>query len=141
MTCETPHRKYLELALATTGLRGKTVVEVGSTPPSIALEHTAAAAWTSVNLDTKSVVRANEETSRLGYTNYVAMHQDILGFNTGKLYDVIYSINAFEHIQDLGLALKKMLCSPKSGGYLFTLFGPIWSSDVGHHLSVCTDDK
>jgi hypothetical protein len=27
----------------------------------------------------------------------------------------------------------------KPGGYLFTLFGPIWSSDVGHHLSLSTD--
>ncbi len=28
--------------------------------------------------------------------------------------------------------------SLKQGGYLFTLFGPIWSSDVGHHLSIPT---
>lgn len=141
MSYQTPHRKYLDLASATTGIRGRSVLEVGgSTPPHIALSYSPAE-WTCANLSTQAVAESNLEARNLGSGNYTALCQDITSFERNDSYDLVYSINAFEHIHDLDVAFGKMRRALKPGGYLFTLFGPIWSSDVGHHLSITTEDK
>jgi 2-polyprenyl-3-methyl-5-hydroxy-6-metoxy-1,4-benzoquinol methylase len=51
-------------------------------------------------------------------------------------FDIIYSINCFEHINDLEKAIDNLHNLLKNNGYVFTIFGPIWSSHVGHHLSI-----
>lgn len=139
MPNETPHRKYLSLAEATIGLRGKSVLEVGGcTPPSVLLEH-APQQWTAVNLHPEAVPEFNREARELSLPRYTARLQDIATFELTDTYDRIYSINSFEHISNLAGAFDTMYRALRPGGYLFTLFGPIWSSDVGHHLSLSTD--
>lgn len=49
-------------------------------------------------------------------------------------FDSVISINAFEHIHSLDLALLEIARVLKPGGYLGTIFGPIWTSAQGHHL-------
>jgi hypothetical protein len=39
---------------------------------------------------------------------------------------------------NLASAFEKMYKALSPDGLLFTIFGPIWSSDVGHHLSIPT---
>lgn len=135
----TPHKKYLRLAAATVGLRGQNVLEVGGcSPPALLSEH-APAKWTSVDMHPPSVASFNEKAKDLSLTNYTAMRQDIATYEPTESYDRIYSINSFEHISDLKSAFAGMYRALRPGGYLFTLFGPIWSSDVGHHLSLSTD--
>jgi SAM-dependent methyltransferase len=51
-------------------------------------------------------------------------------------FDLIISTSAFEHIRALDRALVEMHRILKPGGYLFSHFGPIWSTSYGHHLSV-----
>ena len=53
----------------------------------------------------------------------------------------VYSINAFEHFHDVEKALNALYRALKPNGYLFAFFGPIWSSDVGHHLSIPTEER
>jgi hypothetical protein len=62
--------------------------------------------------------------------------QDAATISSNEIFDVAYSINAFEHIANLTKVLDVIYDSLLPGGYLFAVFGPIWSSDVGHHLSV-----
>jgi SAM-dependent methyltransferase len=136
---DTPHKKYLSLAAATIGLRGQSVLEVGGcSPPSLVQEH-APAKWTCVDMHPPSVAEFNEKVRDLSLPNYTALRQDVATFDANDVYDRIYSINSFEHISDLGKAFAGMYRALKPGGYLFTLFGPIWSSDVGHHLSIPTE--
>jgi SAM-dependent methyltransferase len=139
MSDETPHRKYLAVAAGTVGLRGHSVLEVGGcSPPSILREH-APRKWTAVNMHPPSVTEFNEQARSLSLTEYSATLQDIAAWQPNEVYDRIYSINSFEHISNLAGAFETMYRSLRPGGYLFTLFGPIWSSDVGHHLSLSTD--
>ena len=141
MSYETSHEKYLDLARATVGIRGKRVMEVGgSTPPATVL-HYSPSEWTCVNLDARSVDASNAQAFALPGNNYSAVCEDITTIERSNCYDLIYSINAFEHIHDLDVALGRMFGALRQGGHLFTLFGPIWSSDVGHHLSILTEDK
>ena len=49
-------------------------------------------------------------------------------------FDLIISSSAFEHIQNLDLALKEMHRILKPDGLLYSHHGPIWSTSYGHHL-------
>ena len=48
--------------------------------------------------------------------------------------DMVMSISVLEHVRDLPEVLTEIYRVLKPGGYLFTEFGPIWSSAWGHHL-------
>lgn len=49
-------------------------------------------------------------------------------------FDFIISLATFEHIFDLDVAFNEMHRILKPGGFLYSKFGPIWSSSIGHHL-------
>jgi SAM-dependent methyltransferase len=139
MPYDTPHRKYLRVADATIGLRGQNVLEVGGCSPPALLLELAPLSWTSVNLHPQAVADFNTQAQELKQSRYSAAFQDVATFALKETYDRIYSINSFEHISNLTGAFDTMYRALRPGGYLFTLFGPIWSSDVGHHLSLSTD--
>jgi SAM-dependent methyltransferase len=139
MQTATPHKKYLNVAAATIGFRGQNVLEVGGcSPPALVRGH-GPLAWTAVNLNSQEVDDFNEQARELSLTGYSARYQDIALAELTSTYDRIYSINSFEHVKNLTGAFEKMCQALRPGGLLFTLFGPIWSSDVGHHLSLSTD--
>jgi len=56
------------------------------------------------------------------------MSPDVLG-----QFDAVFSVAAFEHIPQLGLALSRIHDCLKTGGSMMTQFSPIWSSAEGHH--------
>jgi SAM-dependent methyltransferase len=117
------------------------VLEVGGSTPPKMLQSYAPAQWTSVNLNDRDINLAKDEARELNLSNYSAIGHDITTFDNGELYDLVYSINAFEHIHDLDVACEKMYARLAPGGYMFALFGPIWSCDVGHHLSISLQDN
>jgi len=135
----TPHAKYLRLADAAVGLRGKTVLEVGGCSPPKLVAKYQPKVWHCVNLDPGAVENFNRGAASVGLTDANAAVQDASNFHMGRSYDVVYSINAFEHIKPLDRALECMRAALADEGHLFSLFGPIWSCDVGHHLSVKSD--
>ncbi len=56
-------------------------------------------------------------------------------------FDIIFSISVFEHVHNLESALAEMYRVLRPGGFLFTEFGPIWSSVWGHHLWIYHGDS
>lgn len=140
MIYATPHRKYLNVADATIGLRGQRVLEVGGCSPPALLRGYQPLAWTAINLNPQEVSDFNRQAGELSLTGCSAHLQDIASFEPEYGYDRIYSINSFEHISNLTGAFDRMYRALRPGGLLFTLFGPIWSSDVGHHLSLATEN-
>ncbi|MEW5804247.1 MAG: class I SAM-dependent methyltransferase [bacterium] len=48
-------------------------------------------------------------------------------------FDLIYSYNAFEHLDDPSVALRELVRVCKKGGYIYIEFGPIYSSPWGLH--------
>ena len=139
MQTTTPHRKYLSVADATIGLRGQRVLEVGGCSPPALIRDLQPRVWTAVNLNPDDVTRFNEQARELALAGCSAHLQDVAALEPDASYDRVYSINSFEHISNLTGAFEKMYQALRPGGLLFTLFGPIWSSDVGHHLSLATD--
>lgn len=53
----------------------------------------------------------------------------------------IFSVATFEHICNLDTALSEMLRVLKPGGFLYSDFGPIWPSSVGHHVYAKVGDE
>lgn len=51
-------------------------------------------------------------------------------------FDIVISVNCFEHVENLTLLINNIYRSLKDGGVLYSNFGPIWSCSVGHHLSL-----
>ncbi|KHD08152.1 hypothetical protein PN36_18035 [Candidatus Thiomargarita nelsonii] len=56
-------------------------------------------------------------------------------------FDVIFTVAAFEHIHDLEVALAEMYRLLKPGGLVYSYYGPLWSSGIGHHLWFERDGK
>lgn len=139
MQTTTPHRKYLNVADVTIGLRGQKVLEVGGCSPPALVRDLQPLSWTAVNLHRQAVNDFNAQARELALPRYSAHLQDIAAFEPADSYDRIYSINSFEHISNLTGAFDSMYRALRPDGLLFTLFGPIWSSDVGHHLSLATE--
>jgi hypothetical protein len=135
----TPHAKYLTWAHAAVGLAGKDVLEIGGSSPVEEIRKRGARSWTCFNLDPTAVRAFNEKAQLLGCPAYRALEQDAATIATDARFSVVYSINAFEHIRDMRTTLSKIRQTLVAGGKLFTVFGPIWSADVGHHLSIPTD--
>ena len=135
----TPHRKYLTWANRTVGLAGKDVLEIGGCSPVAEIQRLSPRSWVCFNLDRPAVDAFNRDAGQQGCANFSAAARNAATIDLPARYSVAYSINAFEHIADLRTTLEKVRRSLVPGGVLFTVFGPIWSSDVGHHLSIPTD--
>jgi hypothetical protein len=135
----TPHRKYLTWANRTVGLAGKDVLEIGGCSPVAEIQRLSPRSWVCFNLDRAAVEAFNRDAQQQQCTNFSATAQDAATIELPAQYSVAYSINAFEHIADLRTTLVRVRHSLVPGGMLFTVFGPIWSGDVGHHLSIPTD--
>lgn len=50
-----------------------------------------------------------------------------------SFFDIVISVASFEHICDINKALFQIKRVLKPYGKFFTMFGPIWTSIVGHH--------
>lgn len=56
-------------------------------------------------------------------------------------FDIIISSSVFEHIQNFDVAINEMYRILKPDGFLYSHFGPIWSTSYGHHLYMGHDSK
>ena len=133
------HGKYLSWANWTVGLAGKDVVEIGGCSPVAQIRRFSPRSWMCINLDPMAVAAFNRDASQQQCAAFVAVAQDAAKLEVSSRFSVAYSINAFEHIADLRTTLDRVQQSLIPGGVLFTVFGPIWSADIGHHLSIPTD--
>lgn len=49
-------------------------------------------------------------------------------------FDLVFSCNAFEHLNELTRSMVAIRDALAPGGYAFAHYGPIWSGPDGHHL-------
>jgi SAM-dependent methyltransferase len=118
-------REALDLAQKEIGFTGKDILEVGGAIPPEAARATGARKWSACYLEAKPHAEPGYELApadarRLPWSD--------------ASFDAVFSSCAFEHIQDLGTALGEMWRVLRPGGAIVTLFAPIWSYAVGHHL-------
>lgn len=50
-------------------------------------------------------------------------------------FDLVVSLNAFEHIPDLVVALREAVRVTKKGGSIYLSFDPVWTADSGSHFA------
>jgi SAM-dependent methyltransferase len=70
--------------------------------------------------------------------SFFTMDAQQLLFRDG-LFDFVFSLNAFEHVPQPGLALQEISRVLKPGGTVFIHFNGLYFSDGGHHLYGLTD--
>jgi len=147
------HVPYALQAEELVGLRGKRVLEVGgSLPEGFARDALGAAQWIAVeemsywgalpSLSDGSrpaevpIRRLVEGTNPADLRTYEVLNGDVEDLPAGLEghFDLVFSIAAFEHILRMSLAPDRMRAPLRSGGWLCTLFSPIWSAHDGHHL-------
>tara|TARA_B100000674_G_scaffold432202_1_gene389834 strand:+ start:766 stop:1794 length:1029 start_codon:yes stop_codon:yes gene_type:complete len=134
--------QYRELILlhARTGLRGKTLLEIGgSLPNDVLFEHLDVKSY--INIESPDYIEAESGSA------YSAKHGDherrqtifcnaeeIDKKITPESIDNIFSVACFEHIYDLPAALQACHACSKKGGTLYSYFAPIYSeiSDGDH---------
>jgi ubiquinone/menaquinone biosynthesis C-methylase UbiE len=51
-----------------------------------------------------------------------------------QYFDVVVSLNAFEHIPKPLVALREVLRVTKEGGLVYLTFDPVWTADNGNHF-------
>ena len=113
------------------------VLEVGGCSPPTLLREYGPRTWTCFNLNPVDVADFNAQTKTLTLDNVTATVQDIATLEqrsttTASTDSTASSISAISRPPSRGYT------APRFGGALYTLFGPIWSSDVGHHLCLPT---
>ena len=75
--------------------------------------------------------------NNLNACDYLKFHGDAtyIPENFYAQFDVVVSVNAFEHILTLPQVIEKIYSCLVKGGTFYTCFGPIWSCMCGHHYA------
>lgn len=143
------HVDCLERADKAGLLRGRRILEVGGAlPEGLVLGHYGASAWTAVdyrsayssqfagvNVGARATVLQDGSPPALD-GQYLSYDGDAssLPASFDREFDVVVSLATFEHIGDLGGALRRMRAALRPGGVLVAQVGPIWSGYRGHHI-------
>lgn len=126
-------KNHIELCENAKFFLGKDVLEVGGTTPQGVVKRLNPKSWTCI--DTWGMVNLDSQNYRVINANIATLDLE------SNSFDFIYSTNAFEHISDLKSGIQNMKRMLRNGGYLSTIFGPIWSSSKGHHLWAFDQNK
>lgn len=125
-------KNHIEECVNNELLANKDVLEVGGTLPKEFIEPLGCKSWTCIDYWYNKPYKE---------ANYEILHGDISNIELNEnSFDTIISTNCFEHLEDFEKSLKNMYRFLKPGGYLSALFGPIWSSDKGHHIWIHHED-
>jgi len=155
------HIHFSDTAQSKVGFREKRVLEIGgSLPERFVLDELGAEQWIAIehleyweelptdkgkpdgtppeNLPDKKLTNVTDYNELGKYCLLAGGVEDIPSVLYER-FDVIFSIAAFEHITMFPIALDKMCQALKPGGFLFSMWSPIWSAHDGHHLPTIID--
>lgn len=134
---ETPNW-FLGLAGKHIDYHGKTVLDIGCGYGDLCIWLAKTGADRAVGIDIDPIriacaqknaqVESVEPQVRFACTDFVGQYEPETHF------DYVFSLDAFEHVVDIGGCLQKAYACLKSGGSLVTLFGPLWYSPYGAHM-------
>ena len=114
----------------------------GALPPQYLFEWMKCSHWTSVEYSSyvgNQVYETGVNVCSTGFRDY--RYTDVgwksfeqeWQFHSSPKFDLIYSVAAFEHIDDLGSCLDACHKMLAEGGILYSNFSPIWSAPNGSH--------
>ncbi len=115
-------------------VNGKTVLEIGADNAVILSEFAQKGMALGVGINNWYWSDKNPKTIKVS-DNIILSYGDIRSIPLeDESFDIIFTVAAFEHIHQLDLALKEMYRLLKPGGIVYSLYGPLWSCGIGHHL-------
>lgn len=127
-------REPLERLFQFTDVRGKTVLEVGAVDPALLFQLQKEGIDSGVGINNWYWDGSKEQAVKVA-ENIVLSYGDIRSLPlVDESFDLVFTVAAFEHIHNLPTALTEMYRLLKPGGLVYSYFGPLWSSGVGHHL-------
>jgi SAM-dependent methyltransferase len=91
-----------------------------------ALVNLGASSVTGVDIDPN--IGINSQSPRTTF-----LRQSIYETNLDKLFDLVYSVAVFEHLNDLQAAFRVASALCKPGGAVYIISSPLWHSPFGHH--------
>lgn len=125
-------KNHLEECQRTNLIENKNVLEIGGHTPREHIENLKFKSWTCLDLAIPNVCERPD---------YCWVNGDVrsLAFEP-ESFDTIIATHSFEHINNLDVALASCYQTLKSGGFLSSLYGPLWSCHNGSHIFM-TDDN
>ena len=130
---------YLRMGNSIVGFSGKDVLEVGGCSTPQMVETFSPKSWTAIDINPKRFDGKDYVSKNVEFASH-EMSATALKFEDNS-FDRAFSVNCFEHIDDMETALSEIHRVLRPGGLLFTIFGPIWSAPVGHHTWIEHDGK
>ena len=132
-------RDYFNVFKQIVDLRDKAVLEIGGSIPYELIAPTRVSKWVSTDINFKRLDKRNA-SERPVWHKVIINDASKMGFKDSS-FDIVYSINSFEHILDLESCINDIYRVLRPGGLLFSKFTPIWSSRRGHHTWICHNEK
>lgn len=134
---ETP-RWFLSFLQGQVDYRGKDVLDIGCGFGDLCLYVALNGAKRAVGVDVDCLriegARRNAGAAGLtGQTEFCCCNF-VTEFRPETLFDVVFSLDAFEHVTDTLGCLRRAYQVLRPGGLLATLFGPLWYSPNGGHM-------
>ncbi len=115
-------------------LKGCAFLDIGASPHGYALEHALSygvSFYAGVGLD----VEKNEHVMGEGNNVGMLFNMDATDLKfPDAMFDAVFSISVFEHVNHVSRALAEIRRLLKPGGCAFISFEPVWSCSYGHHL-------
>jgi len=144
---ENYHASYLLKAHELVDFSNKNVLEVGgSLPQELVINELCVSQWIgneelsyygeikhAAPTNTSHEISKSTYRKNIKYSSVAGGIEDLNETYYG-VFDVVFSIAAFEHINKFPEAIDKMYKALKPGGKLISIFSPLWSSFSGHHL-------
>ena len=117
--------------------KNKSIVDVGCGTGDFAINLTKVGAKKVIGIDLneKHIDSAELKAISEGVEkNTKFICTDFNTYQPNELFDIAFSLSAFEHIPSPLNSLKKIYECIKPGGVLLTIFGPLWFSPYGAHM-------
>jgi ubiquinone/menaquinone biosynthesis C-methylase UbiE len=131
---------YFTICKKTIGLCNKEILEIGGAIPISYVSKASPLSWTSIDINERRFDDLDKEEANKCCYKSILMDATKMDFPDNS-FDVVFSGNCFEHIENLTQALDEIYRVLKPNGILFTIFSPIWSGPVGHHTWVWDGDS
>jgi trans-aconitate methyltransferase len=116
------HKSYLDMGCGTGEL-------------TLALAGMGAGRITGVDFLPRSIETARAHAARVGVANAQFVCADLHRWVPPEKYDVLLSFDAFEHIDEPRVFLRRMKQLAAPGGLAVVSFGPLFHSPFGDHMS------
>ena len=128
---------YLKYISKYLNYNNKSIIEIGCGAGdfAISLAKTGAQKVLGVDIDRELINTAQKKAKIENIDDKISFKcSDFNSLRTNDLYDMAFSINAFEHIPSPVTSLKQIYNCLTHEGVFCTIFGPLWLSPYGAHM-------